>query len=338
VRRGLSVALLLVSSATALAQKTDVIVLDNGDRVTGEIKSYASGRLTVDTSHSSWIRIKWSLIRSVSSDKQFDVETIDGLHHYGVLAPSEPPGRLTIVSGPQTITIGFFEVFNLAPVYQTFWKRWEGSLDVGFNYTQSNDLIQFNFDFDGLYRMRESQFVVDLSAFFSRQDDVTAASRASFGLAYDRFLGPDWVLEGLIGLDRNIQLGLDLRETIGVGGGRYLYRTNQASLLVLVGLTGNHEIPVSGDDTNSLEGIVGGRYSYFMYDFPKVTIGASLGVYPSFTIAGRVRLEAAVSLKREIVSDFYVSLSLFDSYDSRDPTTLTAKNDWGPTLSIGWQF
>jgi hypothetical protein len=104
------------------------------------------------------------------------------------------------------------------------------------------------------------------------------------------------------------------------------------------GLTGNHEIPVSGADTNSLEGMVGGRYSYFMYDFPKLTVGADLAVYPSFTISGRVRLEAAVSVKREIISDFYLAISIFDSYDSRDPTTLEPRNDWGPTISVGWQF
>ncbi len=338
MRRALLAALLLAINAAALAQKTDVIVLSNGDRVTGEIKSYAAGRLTVDTSHSSWIKVKWSLIESITSDKQFDIETTDGVHHYGALAPSEPPGRLTIVSGPQTITVGFFDVFEIAPVYQTFWKRWEGSLDAGFNYTQSNDLIQLNFEFTGTYRMRESQLMVDLSAFFSRQNEVTAASRGSFGLLYDRFVGQYWVAEALIGLDRNVELGLDLRETVGIGGGRYLYRSNQAALIVLAGFTGNHEIPVEGDDTDSVEAVVGGRYSYFMYDYPKIKFATNLGVYPSLTISGRVRVEFTASIKREIVSDFYVSLSIFDSYDSRDPTTLTAKNDWGPTVSIGWQF
>ena len=113
---------------------------------------------------------------------------------------------------------------------------------------------------------------------------------------------------------------------------------NQASLIVLIGFTGNHEIPVEGETENSAEAVVGGRYTYFMYDFPKLTLNAALAVYPSLTISGRVRVEALVSLKREIVSDFYLSLSVFDSYDSRDPTTLTAKNDWGPTVSIGWKF
>jgi hypothetical protein len=338
IRSATLAAAIFAAAASAFAQKDDVIVLVNGDRVTGEIKTYYEGRLTVDTSHSSWIKVKWSLIESITSDKQFDVETTDGVHHYGTLAPSDPPGQLTIVSGPQTVTVGFFDVFGLTPVYQTFWKRWEGSLDFGFNYTQSNDLIQLNFAFDGVYRMRESQFVVGLSAFFSRQDDVTAASRGSFGLAYDRFLGTDWVAEALVGLDRNVQLGLDLRETVGVAAGRYLVRTNQASLIVLVGFTGNHEIPVEGTDTDSAEAAVGGRYSYFMYDYPKLTLSTNLGVYPSLTISGRVRVEFLASVKREIVSDFYLSLSIFDSFDSRDPTTLTPKNDWGPTVSIGWKF
>jgi len=329
---------LLAPAGPALAQKTDVIVLVNGDRVTGEIKSYAAGRLTVDTSHSSWIKVKWSLIESISSDKQFDVETIDGVHHYGALAPSDPPGRLTIVSGPQTVTVGFFDVFGVAPVYQTFWRRWEGSLDLGFNYTQSSNLTQFNLNFDGTFRRRHWQLTAALTSFFSRQDDVTGAERGSVSFRYDRFLGRRWILEAGLGLDRNIQLGLKLREFVGAGAGRYLVQTNQAQLIAFAGLTGNHEIPVDGEDTDSLEGIVGGRYSYFMYDFPKLTVGAEVQVFPSFTVSGRVRVEAAASVKREIVSDFYLAISIFDSFDSRDPTTLESKNDWGPTLSIGWQF
>src|SRR5262245_66509894 len=102
VGKAATIALALFAASFPLfAQKTDVITLANGDRVTGEIKSYAAGRLTVDTSHSSWIKVKWSLITSISSDKQFDVETIDGVHHYGSLAPSDPPGKLTIVSGAE---------------------------------------------------------------------------------------------------------------------------------------------------------------------------------------------------------------------------------------------
>jgi hypothetical protein len=324
--------------AAVFAQKTDVLVLVNGDRVTGEIKSYSEGRLSVSTDHASTISVKWNKILSISSNKPFDVETIDGVHHYGSLAPSDPAGRLTIVSGPQTVTISFFDVFALAPVRRHFWRRWDGSLDLGFNYTQSSNLVQFNLAAEGRYRERNDQLTANLSSFFSRQDDVTAAERGSFALYYDRFVGKRWLAEGGVGLDRNIQLGLKLRVSAGFGGGRNLVQTNQKQLTVFLGLTGNHEQPVEGEGKYNLEATVGCRYSFFMYDFPKLTISAAVQVYPSLSDAGRVRLEATGSIKREIISDFYLSLSVFDSFDSQDPTTGTARNDWGPVLSIGWTF
>ena len=328
----------LLAASAAFAQKTDVVVLSNGDHLTGEIKSYSRGRLTLDTSHSGWVSIKWSLVASVESSKLFDVETTDGVHRFGTLAPSDPPGKLAIVSGSETTTVSFFDIYDLAPVYQHFWRRWDGSLDLGFNYTQSSKLVQFDLNANGTYRMRNYQIVTTLSSFFSRQEGVTAAERGAFSTYYDRFLGNRWIAEGSVGIDRNIQLGLKLRVGMGIGGGRNLVQTNQEQLTGFVGLLGNREQPVDGEGKYNGEATVGIRYYYFMYDFPKLTISAATRVYPSLTTGGRVRLEANASVKREIISDFYLSLSIYDSFDSKDPTTGQSKNDWGPTLSIGWTF
>jgi hypothetical protein len=65
---------------------------------------------------------------------------------------------------------------------------------------------------------------------------------------------------------------------------------------------------------------------------------ASLNVFPSLTESGRVRMEVAVSGRREIARDFYLSLSIFDSFDSKDPSTGESRNDWGPVLAVGWTF
>ncbi|HEX4441603.1 MAG TPA: DUF481 domain-containing protein [Thermoanaerobaculia bacterium] len=314
------------------------MVLSNGDRITGEIKTYGAGKLTVDTTHSGWVKIKWSLIVSIESDKQFEIELTDARKLYGSLAPTEPVGRLAVITASGPVEITFFDVFALSPVFRVFWKRWEGSLDLGFNYTSSSSLTQFNLDFDAIYRMRDSRIVNDLSVFFSRQNDVTGASRASFSSRYEQFLKGPWVIQGGIGLERNVQLGLDLRLLAGAAAGYNVIQTNQAQLTPYLGIVGTHEQPVEGASGYSVEGVVGGRYTYFMYDFPKLTIAADAQVYPSFTVGGRVRLEATASAKREIISDFYLSISIFDSFDNRDPSTGESKNDWGPTVSIGWQF
>ena len=341
-RRRLATILLAVGlgglAPAALAQKTDVVTLMNGDKITGEIKSYKEGRLSVDTPYSNWVSIKWNKILSIQSDKLYDVETIDGVHHYGSLAPTDPEGRLDIVLGESKLTVSFFEVFGLAFVGKKFWSRWEGSLDLGFNYTQSSSLVQFNLNADATYRMRNYQIVTTLTSFFSRQEGQTSADRAAFALRYDRFLGNRWIAEAGFGLDRNIQLGLDLRASFGLAAGRYIVQENQKTLVLYAGGLGNHERPVEGETKFNAEAVVGMRYTYFMYDFPKLTLSAAVQVLPSLTESGRVRLEAAGSAKREIVSDFYLALSIYDSFDSRNPSTGQAKNDWGPTLSVGWQF
>ena len=51
-----------------------------------------------------------------------------------------------------------------------------------------------------------------------------------------------------------------------------------------------------------------------------------------------LRVEGDISVRRELVKDFYISLSAYESYDA-DPIVETAEeNDWGFTTSIGWSF
>jgi hypothetical protein len=329
---------LFCASIAAEGQKTDVILLSNGDRITGEIKGYSQGRLSVDTDVASYVKIRWNKIASIESSKQFELQAVDGTRYYGSLGPSDPPGRLVVNTESGPVALGFFDVYLISPLYQSFWRRWDGSLDIGFNYTESSQLLQFTFNGSGVYRRPTYSLQTALSATYSRQQGVVADSRLSYSLDYFRYLSDRWFVVTGTGLDRNIQLGLDLRVLAGVGAGRNLIQTNQSTLAVYAGATGNHEQPVEGEGKYNAEALVGGKYTYFMYDFPKLTLSAALAVYPSITVGGRVRLEASAYAKREIASDFYVSIAIFDSFDNKDPSTGLPKNDWGPTLSIGWSF
>jgi len=50
----------------------------------------------------------------------------------------------------------------------------------------------------------------------------------------------------------------------------------------------------------------------------------------------RVQLDAGV--KRELWKDFFVALSLYNSYDNRPPNPAANTNDVGVVLSIGWTY
>jgi hypothetical protein len=330
--------LLLLWAAPALAQKTDVIVLINGDRNTGEIRSYDEGRLLLATSSQGDIKIKWGRIASITSEKTFDLELGDGTHIFGTLLPSEPPGKLQVVGQEGSRTLEFLEVVRIAPVYQGFWSRQAGSFDLGFTYTEANQFVQFNFNGESSYRTKSFKISTQISAFLSKQEGVTSSQRASWTIDYAHFLPRRWFVALLVGLERNRDLGLNLRASAGGGVGRYFVQTNQTQLSGVLAFTGNREDPTAGDARYSAEAVAALDYSRFLYDFPFLTLGGRLEVIPSLTDSGRVRLQADGRVRREIISDFYVSVSVFDSYDSRPPTEGASKNDWGPVVSIGYKW
>lgn len=49
-----------------------------------------------------------------------------------------------------------------------------------------------------------------------------------------------------------------------------------------------------------------------------------------------MQLDAAV--KREFWKDLFLSLSMYDSFDSRPPNPDAARNDVGVVTSIGWSY
>jgi hypothetical protein len=65
------------------APKTDVVVLLNGDRITGEIKSLEYNQLKLSTYHMGTIYIEWDKIASLQTDQSLLLERTDGTRYYG---------------------------------------------------------------------------------------------------------------------------------------------------------------------------------------------------------------------------------------------------------------
>jgi len=62
-----AMALLLGASTPALAAKTDIIVLRNGDRLTGEVTQMRQGKLQVKTDDAGTLSIEWDKIAAITT-------------------------------------------------------------------------------------------------------------------------------------------------------------------------------------------------------------------------------------------------------------------------------
>jgi len=331
---------LLVVALTALpawAQKTDVVTLVNGDSLTCEIKLLDRGQLQAKTDDLGTVNIKWDKVVSVRASRMFWVESASGLHLLGQLSTSRP-GQLDVVASTGPVSIDLAAVVYIAPIGSRFWTRLDGSVDLGLSYTQSSGVAQMNFSASAVFRRPSLQLTAAASSYFTRQKNADDTSRHALDFGAVRPFGRQWLYLAQGGFERNQELGFDLRSTISAGGGRFLVRSNRAIFMVGGGLSTNRELPIEGDGVQNLEGLLSVRQSFFTYDYPKTNISTGIDMYPSFSQWGRVRVQLDSKIKREIVRDLSVGLTIYNSYDSRPPSEDARKNDVGFSLTIGWTF
>ncbi len=321
-----------------MAAKTDVVVLKNGDRFTGEVQQLERGRLQLDTDDVGTVEIEWDKVESVTAAAPFDVDDLQGNRYMGSLVPGPVAGRLLIAWGDRSETVELLQVIRMRRLNKSFWGRLDGSLDVGASYTSASSL--FKLDLAGQIGVERPGYQVSVvaSSTLSSQPGIDDTRRSVLSLSYERRFQRRWVALVQAQLEQNRELGFDLRSSASAGGGRYLAQSTRDKLLTALGLSVNREKPIEGENTTNLEVVAVVAYDRFSYDFPKVDVSVTVAGFASLNNGGRYRLEVDAQLKREIVRDFHATLRGYESYDSRPATEGAPTNDYGVTFALGWSF
>ena len=330
----LTVVLILLCGARARAQKTDSVWIRSGDRVTGEVKSLRRALLKYSTDDLGTIYIEWDKVVRISSRATFEVQRRSGQKYSGSL------GQVSngwVVVGVDTLPLS--DIVAITPLRQKLLDRVDGYLDLGFSFQKAHKTVQLTSGAKVVYRGPRIESTLELSTFREDRDDASETSRLSGSLT-ERFLTAGrWSGGFAIGYDRNEELDLAGRPRIVGFGSRVMARSNHVDFWVTGGLVGTREQYFSSDSTSEgIEGLLGATFSAFRYDRPKLDASVTSQAYPSISIPGRVRLQNDLRVSYELVKDFMLTVTLFDSYDSKPQSEAAAKHDFGTTLAISWTF
>ena len=330
---------LLLAAGPALAQRTDELVLYNGNTITGEVKSLQQGKVRFKTDHADTMYIEWKYVRSLTSSDFFEVENQRGEFFYGMLMPGTEDRKLLIIGPTETVVLDMERVVAIMPIKKTFWGRIDGSLNLGFSFTSADSILQYSLESDATYRQPKYNASVTLSSIQTRQEQRDDIVRDSLEFAYTRYHKDRYFGTGSLVFSRNTELGIDFRTQLSYAFGRSFIQTNRSRLSGNVGLAVSRDNPAGADpDEYILSGVFGGRYHFFLYNYPKTDILVELSILPGITDWPRTRSEFNASLRREIFTDFTANFSVYDSYDSDPPPEAAANHDYGVILSVGWIF
>jgi hypothetical protein len=334
---------LIVAAFTppALAEKTDIVVLRNGDRVTGEVQQLSYGRLEFKTDDMGTVYIEWDKIASLTTNQQLQVELNDGGRLVGrAPAPSEQPESLRLVAdeGAAPSSVPMSAVARLYTLESGKWyRRLEGDVSIGYSFTQSSDVEVLNFGANIGTRNEKRRWNIEVDGQRTTQSAAPASERGSLLFSVERYLPDRYYREGILGLTTNRELGLDLRTVVGGTTGRYLHRSGTSEWRAGLGLALQSEDRTDGTSQQSLEGILTTTYRIFRLDTPKTDLEFTLNVLPSLTESGRWRGEGGLDLRKEFVKDLFLELSLWGAYDNQ-PTAGASTSDWSIITSLGYSF
>lgn len=347
-----TIALGAAAGASVFAQgRTDVVTLANGDRITGEVVRLERGRLDFKTDDAGTLSLEWDKLASLVAARIVEVVTTDERRFVGTLAPAADRAVIAVVTPTATVPLPMLDVALIRPIGRGFWRKLDGSFDAGFSYTQSSGIAQLNLNSETIYRKPAFQGRVAASITLTRTEDnseddsedgsgdgSSRDDRGTLEISYLRYPWRRWFVSAASRFESNESLGIRLRSQVGGAIGPRLVNSNRSQVKAGAGLVFNDERGVDVEPTQNVEGLLQFDGSYYTYDRPKTNLDLSLRYYPSLSDAGRHRLQIDGGVRRELWKDFFVAVTLYDTFDSRPPNPDAARNDLGAVVSIGWTY
>ncbi len=330
------------SCGASAADKTDIITLDNGDKLTGEIKKLERGLLTVKTDAMGTISIEWPHVASIQTRQYLEVEQTDGNRSYGRATQPNPTGSVLLgtTNDPRgQAPLALASIVRITPISQGRWiDRVNAHISVGLSAASANDDRQVVLSGDMTYTAARNSWTLSYEGARKESANNPVSERQDVSGMYRWLRSERWYWAATGGFTRNDELDLELRSLAGAGLGHYWLQSSNAAFSTLGGLVLTNEKFDGESKQDSVEAMLRGQYEFFHFDDPDVDVSASLTVFPSLTVGGRIRSELALKARYELVKDLYFELGYIRSQDNKPPSENASKNDWSLNSSLGYKF
>jgi putative salt-induced outer membrane protein YdiY len=339
----LLVPLLVCFASPAQAKRKDVVIMNNGDHFTGQVKRLQNGLLYVETEYVSGnIGLDWNQVQSVQSTATYRIVLNNGQILEGKIEKQSGEKANTedflIHEASEEVQVPSVAIVKMDTKKPTFWRELQGAIDFGYSFTSGNSQATWNADTSAAYQTPKWKVATSFDSTFSGQSGGSKTNREDLQVTFTKFLNRNSFVGTLSDFLHSSQQDLILRTILGGGYGRYFIRTTNTNLYWLGGVVFANESfeTASARPTNqNLEAVVGLQYNFVRFDFGD--FNSQVLTFPGLTDTGRVRLTTNNSLTIKLRNNFHLAFTFWDNFDSRPPMT-AKRNELGVSSGIGWSF
>jgi len=327
--------LLATLPAVTMAARTDTVLLVNGNAVTGEIEGYEFGSLEYSTDSMGTVHIDWEDIVGITSNLNLQVEVSNGTRFLGNLEAAEERFHINVITVHGPVDLSMDRIIRITPidVSDRFVRRLEGGISLGLNSQSGSGVTIFDTTADIRYRTEQYLVGLTLNSSVTDQPSEETQSNHSARLNYQRFRPNRWFTDWFSSWERNDQLGIDTRASLGAGLGRYIVQTNRNQFSLMAGAQATRS-EFTGEDPGGTLGEGRFQLRYLHRNLkPEANVNLTINIFPELEDFSRYRLESSLILDRELISDLDFRIDIFHKYQSEPPST-GEKTDTGVVTSL----
>jgi len=335
----------LVAVPLLARDSTDIIVMKNGDRLTGEVKGLDEGVLYVSMSYIlGTSSLDWSKVARLESKQLFIIRTEDGTVYKGALNTAEGgrPVKIEVVETPEreVATINRSQIVEMAETSDRFWQRFNGQVSFGTTYSKGNETTQYSLSSQTEYLRERWSAAASLSSNLSSSTGATASTRNDLALEANHLLPwKNYFYAGLGDFLQSSVQGIQLETSVGAGIGRYFKNTNRTKISLLGGFawqnTNYQQSKVMAGTQNLAAALIAADVKLFRFDKTNLDLGAI--VFPVLSDPGRVKFNTNIAYYIKITSNLKWNISLYGNWDNQPPPHFVG-SDYGTSSGVSWTF
>ena len=328
---------LLISIAgitLSVTASADVLVLKNGDRITGEIKRIWDNEITIEPEYADEFDVDLPIVDYIESDRDFEIDLQDGTSVLAKFSGQDADGDQLIRTEIDEIDVPLAQIFELDEPEEFY--DWETHVDFSTNASRGNtETLNTQLRGDIMFKHGDHRHTADVTLTYEEANGATTRDRDLYRYAYNYLFNEPWFFTTQLSFERDPIIQLDSRFIVSAGIGNDLILTPRHELRVQLGLGyQTEEIDTGTTDSSVVIWTLNYRKDFFGDDMSFIHNHSI-----THNLSGRTNTayKTSTGLAYEITDLLYLSTTLNYDYET-EPVPPAISENSSLVFGFGLEF
>jgi uncharacterized protein DUF481 len=336
-----------LASPALCRDKTDVLVMKNGDRITCEVKRLEGGVLQADFDYvDGTVAIDWLKVARLESTALFLVQLQDGSIYSGkVITPDTLSGipikiEIQPSNAEESLTVDKSKVVRMTQTSESVLRRLSGGITLGTLYSKGNSTTQYSVGSTFDYRQTRWSSRFRYNSNLSSSVGAETATRNQADLSAYRLLPwKNYFYGGAAAFLQSSVQGIQRQTNLAFGLGRYFKNTNRVRFTALGGVgwqRTRYEPSVATQESQDVAvSLI--LLNLEAFSFKKSRLDLSASAVPALTDLGRLFYRTNLAYYLKLFGKVDWNFSFYGNWDTRPPPHFQG-SDYGSSTGLSWTF